>query len=91
MKRAVQRKNRKRPCVTYLTTQEVADLLGCHKDTVINRVSRGYVEPAARAGKFARAMCFWTEDQLPEIRRAVIEHAHVPCGGRVFVVPGKGV
>lgn len=76
MKRAVQRKNKTRPCVTYLTTQEVANILGVAASVIVNRTTRGYVDPAARAGLFARALNLWSEDQLPDIRRAVIEHVH---------------
>ena len=82
MKRAVQRKNKSRPCVTYLTTHEVAHILGCHVTTVLNRLAKGDIEPAARAGLFARGLCLWNKDQLPDIRRAIIERARVPCGGR---------
>ena len=61
--------------VTFLTTQEAARLVGCHASTINNRVAKGHLQPAARAGFFARALYLWTEDQLPEIRRAVMEHA----------------
>jgi hypothetical protein len=61
--------------VTFLTTQEAARLVGCHASTINNRVAKGHLQPTARAGFFARALCLWTEDQLPEIRRAVMEHA----------------
>lgn len=88
MKRAVQRKNKSRPCVNYLTTHEVANILGCHASTVINRVSKGDIEPAARAGLFARGLCLWTKDQLPDIRLAVIKRTHVPCGGHAVAITG---
>jgi hypothetical protein len=75
MKRAVQRKNKAQPCVTYLTTQEVANILGCNASVVLNRVSKGTLEPAARAGLFARGLLLWEKEQLPDVRRAIIEHS----------------
>ncbi len=61
--------------VVYLTTQEVANILGAKAESIQNRVTGGHLQPAARAGKFSRALHLWTEDQLPDVRRALIEHA----------------
>jgi len=61
--------------IVYLTTQEVARLLNSHADTINNRATKGHIAPAARAGHFRRAMSLWAEDQLPEIARAIAEHA----------------
>ena len=75
MKRKVQRQNKFNPAMIFLTTGEAARIVGCRADAIMNRVARNYIEPAARAGRFARALCLWSEDQLPEIRRAIVEHS----------------
>lgn len=59
--------------VVYLTTQEVARLIGSRAETINNNVAAGHLLPAARAGKFSRALCLWSEEQLPDIRRVVLE------------------
>jgi hypothetical protein len=59
--------------VVYLTTQEVARLIGSTATAIKNNVFEGHLRPAARAGKFARACYLWTEEQLPDIRRVVLD------------------
>jgi hypothetical protein len=61
--------------LTYLTTQEVAGMLNCHAATIINRVHRGHISPAAKAGRFSRGLLLWTEDQLPAIRQAIVANS----------------